>query len=162
MKIGIISDTHDNLPNLKTALEALKAEGVTRIFHCGDVCGPAVVRALSDFDLWIAQGNMDRHPGLIRAVESTFGRGHMAWMHKLTLDGYAAALLHGDNEEVLGDLVASGRYAYVFHGHTHRRRDQTLGRVRVINPGALGGTRWQARSFCVLDLATDEACFVKL
>ena len=47
-------------------------------------------------------------------------------------------------------------------GHTHRRRDQTIGRTRVINPGALGGVRWQRRSFCILDLATGEARFVKL
>ncbi len=162
MKIGLISDTHDDLRNLKAALEALRAEGVTKVFHCGDVCQPGTIRTLAGFDVWIAQGNMDRHLGLAQAVEETVGHGRLAWLHQPTLDGYPLAMTHGDNEEVLSSLIASGQYAYVFHGHTHRRRDQTVGRTRVINPGALGGMRWQSRSFCVLDLATGEACFVKL
>jgi predicted phosphodiesterase len=69
-------------------------------------------------------------------------------------------MIHGDSEEVLRGLVASGQYAYVIHGHTHRRRDQTVGRTRVINPGALGGTRHQEHSLCILDLRSGEARFV--
>lgn len=162
MKIGIISDTHDDLRNLEAALDILEAEGVTTILHCGDLCGLEVTRALAGFEGWIVQGNMDRHLGLAQAVEETLGPGRLAWLHQPTLDGSAVAVIHGDNEEVLGNLIAGGQYAYVFHGHTHRRRDQTVGRTRVINPGALGGRRWQSRSFCILDLTTGEARFVKL
>jgi putative phosphoesterase len=162
MKIGIVSDTHDDACNLQAALEALRAESVTRILHCGDVCGPGLIQALAGFDVWIAQGNMDRHPGLAQVAEETLGRGRLAWLHRLTLDGYAVAMIHGDNEEMLRNMITSGQYAYVLCGHTHRRRDQTIGRTRVINPGALGGVRWQQRSFCILDLATGETRFVKL
>jgi len=162
VKIGIISDTHDNLRNLKAALEVLQAEGVTRILHCGDVCGPGIIKMLSGFEVWVAQGNMDRHPVLAQAVEETLGRGRLARLHELTLDGYPVAMVHGDNEELLRSLITSGQYAYVLCGHTHRRRDQRVGRTRVINPGALGGVRWQQRSLCILDLTTGEARFVKL
>ncbi len=162
MQIAIISDTHDDAHNLEAALEVLRAEGVTTILHCGDVCGPGIIQALAGFDVWIARGNMDRHVGLAQAVEGRLGRGRLAWLHKLTLDGVPLAMIHGDDEEVLGNLITSGQYAYVFHGHTHRRRDRMVGRTRVINPGALGGTRKQRRSFCILDLATGEARFVKL
>jgi putative phosphoesterase len=160
MKIGIISDTHDNVHNLQVALETLRAENVTKILHCGDVCGPEIVRALEGFDVWIAQGNMDRHRGLTQAIEEVLGRARLAWLHKPTLNGYPMAMIHGDNEEVLGNLITSGTYAYVFHGHTHRRRDQTIGRTRVINPGALGSTRSRSRSFCVLDLSLGKVRFV--
>jgi len=162
MKIGIISDTHDHLRNLEAALDVLRVEKVMNILHCGDVCGTEVIRALAGFNLWIAQGNMDRHRGLTQMAKEMFGHTSLAWLHKPTLDGYAVAMVHGDNEEVLGNLITSGQYAYVFHGHTHRRRNQKMGRTRVINPGALGGTRWQSRSFCILDLATGEARFVEL
>jgi len=110
----------------------------------------------------VAQGNMDRHPVLAQAVEETLGRGRLARLHELTLDGYPVAMVHGDNEELLRSLITSGQYAYVLCGHTHRRRDQRVGRTRVINPGALGGVRWQQRSLCILDLTTGEARFVKL
>lgn len=162
MKIGIIADTHDDVGNLGVALEALRAEGVATILHCGDVCEPYVIRALAGFDVWIAQGNMDRDFKLAQAVEERLGHGRFAWLQKPTLDGYRVAMLHGENEEVLGNLIASGEYAYILYGHTHRRRDQTIGRTRVINPGALGGRQSERRSFCILDLATGETRFVEL
>ena len=162
MKIGIISDTHDDMQNLQVALDTLRAQNVMAVFHCGDVCGPKVIRALEGFDVWIAQGNMDRHKELAQAIEETLGRTRFAWLHKPTLDGYTLAIIHGDNEEVLGNLVTSGNHAYVFHGHTHHRRDQTIGRTRAINPGALGGTRKQCYSFCILDLATGNVRFIEL
>ncbi len=161
-KIGIISDTHDNLRNLEAALTVLRAEGVTQVFHCGDICSPATVRALAGFDLWVAQGNMDRSFGLAQAITDISGAGRFAWLHRLVLGGYPVAMLHGDNEEVLGNIISSGEYAYVLHGHTHRRRDQVLGRTHVINPGALGGTRHQSRSFCILDLETGQCRFVEV
>jgi putative phosphoesterase len=162
MKIGLISDTHDDVRNLETALAILRAEQVTKLLHCGDVCGPGVIRALADFDVWIAQGNMDRSLELAQAVQEAKGNGRMAWLHRLVLDGYSIAMVHGDNEEALGNLISSGDYKYVFYGHTHRRRDQTIGRTHVINPGALGGTRHQTRSFCILDLTTGEARCVEI
>jgi putative phosphoesterase len=162
MKIGIISDTHDNLHNLEAALEVLRAEEVTKILHCGDVCGPGIVQALTDFDVWIAQGNMDRHHGLAQTTKETLGPGRLAWLHKLTLNGYPVAMVHGDNEKVLGSIIASGQYAYVFYGHTHRRREHMIGRTHAINPGALGGMRRQSRSLCTLDLETDKVRFIEL
>ena len=162
MKIGIIADTHDDFQNLEAALEILEAEGVTRILHCGDVCGPQMVRPLVGFDVWISQGNMDRNLGLTEAVEGMLGNGRLAWLQRPSLNGYPLAIIHGDNDEALSNLITSGEYTYVFHGHTHRRQDRTVGRTRVINPGALGGRRWQSRSFCILDLATGEAHFVEI
>ncbi len=162
MKIGIISDTHDNLANLIAALDILRAEQVTNLLHCGDLCGPEIIRALAGLNVWIAQGNMDRRLKLSPVTEETSIRISLAWLQKPTLNGYPLAVIHGDNEEVLGNLITSGQHRYVFHGHTHRRRDQTVGHTRVINPGALGGTRKQSRSFCILDLTTGEARFVEL
>jgi putative phosphoesterase len=162
MKIGIISDTHDDVRNLQVALDRLRTQNIVTVFHCGDVCGPEVIQALEGFNVWVAQGNMDRHRRLAQAIEESLGRTRFAWLHEPTMNGHPLALIHGDNEEVLGNLVTSGNHAYVFHGHTHRRRDQMIGRTRVINPGALGGTRKQSYSFCVLDLATGNVRFVEL
>jgi putative phosphoesterase len=162
LKIGVIADTHDHTDNLKAALVTLHAEGVTTILHCGDVCGPHLVQMLAGFDVWIVQGNMDGDSKLTVAVEETFGAGRLAWLQRPTLDGTRVVMLHGDNEEALQNLIASGEYAYVLHGHTHKRRDQTVGRTRVINPGALGGRQPQRYSFCTLDLETGETRFFEV
>jgi hypothetical protein len=162
MRIGIVSDTHDDLRALERALDLLHDEDIATLLHCGDLCGPAVVEALSGFDTWIARGNMDRHSELEATAQETIGVSRLADRHHLTLDGHAAALVHGHREDELRRLINAGEHAYVFHGHTHRRRDQRIGPTRVINPGALGGMRWQQPSFCVLDLATGEIAFIKI
>ncbi|MBC7228392.1 MAG: YfcE family phosphodiesterase [Thermoflexales bacterium] len=158
MKIGILSDTHDNLEAVWKARDLFAAEGITTLLHCGDVCGPAVVEALDGFTVYFAQGNQERIPALREAVAALQG-GRLAVLHTLVLNGRSIALLHGDDRDTLCHLIASGMYAYVVHGHTHRRRDQRRGRVRVINPGALGGVRWETPSICTLDLDTDDVKF---
>ncbi len=160
MRIGIISDTHDDLDTLTAALQILRDEAVPLVLHCGDLCGPAVVEALSGFDLWISRGNLDHHPELDRTVLESQGSGRLAERHRLTLDGSAALMVHGHREGELRRLIRAGEYRYLFHGHTHRRRDERFGQTRVINPGALGGMRWQQRSFCTLDLREDQVRFI--
>ena len=162
MRIGIISDTHDEVRAMEDALGILEAEGTTVLLHCGDLCGPAAMAALSGFDAWVARGNMDRHSELEAAAQETIGSARFADHHRLTLDGQSAVLLHGHRQDELRELISAGEHAYVFHGHTHRRRDQRIGSTRVINPGALGGIRWRQRSFCILDLSTGEVTFIKI
>jgi hypothetical protein len=52
------------------------------------------------------------------------------------------------------DAIVSGRYDYIFTGHTHIPSDKKLGTTRVINPGAL----YQANphTIAVLDLETGK------
>lgn len=162
MRIGIISDTHDDVRNLKAARKILEEEGITMVLHCGDVVTPVVIDVLASLDVWIARGNMDHHPELEQAVAEVWGRRRLAESHRLTLDGHSAVLVHGHREGELRQLISAGEWAYVFHGHTHRRRDERFGQTRVINPGALGGMRWQQRSFCILDLKADEVTFIEM
>ena len=159
MKLGLISDTHDNLRHLEAALDILRAEEVTTLVHCGDLCGTAVIRALVELDVWIARGNMDRQTELGPAADALLGAGHLAWLQRPVFNGYALAAVHANDEDILRGLISSGRYTHVFHGHTHRRRDQMVGNVRVINPGALGTERTAQPSFCILDLASGDNRF---
>jgi len=162
MRIGLLYDTHDNLANARTAALIFAQEGVAQLLHCGDVCGPAVVEALGGFAVYFAAGNMDRVPALGLAVEALQGPGRLARCYSLVLHGFQVALLHGNDESLLRSLITSGAYAFVFHGHTHRRADRRVGSTRVINPGALGGKLVQSRSICILDLETGEARFVDI
>ena len=43
MKIGVMSDTHDNLSNTTTVLNTYRERGITTIVHCGDLTSPEMV-----------------------------------------------------------------------------------------------------------------------
>lgn len=156
-RLGLISDTHNHLQNVAFAVAHFQAEGVRIVLHAGDVTGAEVLRLLSPFDLYLAWGNVDRPDDLTCVMGADgFGLTHVAHLHSLSFDGRTIALLHGDESLQLAQVIRSGAYDYVIHGHTHRTRDERFGRTRVINPGALGGGGLHPKAFAVLDYATDD------
>ena len=48
MKIGVLSDSHDNVPMVKKAVELFNSEGVELVIHAGDFIAPFVVAAMGD------------------------------------------------------------------------------------------------------------------
>ncbi len=157
IKIGILSDTHNDSAAARRALQAFRRGGVHTLFHCGDLTGAAMVPHFIGFEVYFVRGNMDRHhvPALTTAMAAQAGAHWLGKGDEIELDGRRIAITHGDREEVL-DMLLFAEPDYLFTGHTHRRRDERIGPTRVINPGALGGIEHEARSICVLDLATDQ------
>lgn len=162
MKLGILSDTHNDTANTRRALELLRERGAERLIHCGDLTTPEIVELFDSWQVDIVTGNMDRAHRMLE--NAAFGLGTATFGDTFTaeIDGVRVAATHGHYEGLLDELIRSGLYAYVFHGHTHRRRDEQIGETRVINPGALGGTRRQSRSFAVLDTSSGQLEFVEL
>lgn len=163
MRIGILSDTHNNLGNLKRALEVFEGEGITTLIFLGDLTRADLVEAMRGFTVHYLIGNMEQDPGAIQAnlkainADNTAGLTYMG-----EYDGVRIAATHGHHEAKLEAFIQSGDYAFVFHGHTHKRRDETIGETRVINPGALGGMRRGHRSVCMVDTEKREVAFVKI
>jgi putative phosphoesterase len=157
MKIGILSDTHNDGNATLRALGAFRQRGVSTLFHCGDLTSTDMVAHFRGFEVYFVRGNMDRHH--VKALKAAIKAQPQAhWLGKgdeVALDGKRIAITHGDREDVLETLFYAGP-DYLLTGHTHRRRDERLGPTRVINPGALGGTNHEPRTICVLDLSTDQ------
>jgi putative phosphoesterase len=152
MRIGLISDTHNEQHKVKLALEKFRQHNVELILHAGDITSTATLKLFTDFDVWISRGNMDRDRQLAKIASQLFGPGRFATTHELQIDGATIALLHGDSWTQLESRIKSKRYNYVIHGHTHVPQDEKIGQTRVINPGALGHARWHAPTCAVLDL----------
>lgn len=123
--LGVISDTHGLLR--EEALEALR--GVDRIVHAGDVCGRAVVEALSLIArVDVVRGNNDRDP---------FGRSLPATLD-LEIEGVRVHVLHDRNEL---DPAAS-EADVVICGHSHRAAIESVGRTLYVDPGSAGPRRF--------------------
>ena len=163
MKIGLLSDTHNNTENLTEALKIPDRESIRVVIFCGDVVDAELLPLFAGLELHLVEGNVDHDPaGLRRAVErlgngSTFGLEYVA-----TFEGKRIAALHGHLTDRLIEAIHSGVHDYVIHGHTHRRRDERIGATRVINPGALGGIRYESCSLAILDLATDDLRVIEI
>ena len=165
MKIGVLSDTHNHLPETRRALAALMARGARHLVHCGDA-GDDVVDLLAATGLahgirtHLAIGNCD--PG--RDADARFAplpagieRGSVL---EFTLAGKRCAVLHGNHPGALQNAIASGTFDYVFTGHTHQPQDEQAGRTRILNPGSCARPRGGPPTVLLLDLATGEARWI--
>ncbi len=156
MKIGILSDTHDQRENLETALTVLRSQGISVLIHCGDLTSPGIAALFSGFRVIHVRGNGDTQPAaILQELRGANPDSVSLAVYKGRLGGKNLAAVHGHHPGSLEELTSSGAYDYIFHGHSHRRRDVRIGSSRVINPGALGGKKDEARSFCILDLESD-------
>lgn len=158
MRIGLISDTHNEHPRVQQGLEHFRQQQVSIVFHAGDVTDVSTLQLFAGFDVWLAKGNMDRDLRLRSTAQELFGAGRMAAVHHLSVAGAAVALLHGDDGAALESLIHSQIYTFVIHGHTHAPRDETIGATRVINPGALV----RIPTCAMLDLETGDLTWLEL
>lgn len=124
MRIGVISDTHDQLPEEVASLFA----GVDHILHAGDICTPGVLDRLAAIAPTTAvRGNNDFYLGDLPEVVAVELAGHRLWMiHDL-------ARLRAE--------PASDGVACVVSGHTHRTLNASHGGILYFNPGAAGPRR---------------------
>lgn len=160
MKIGIVSDTHDNLSNTIYCLEHLRNLGVTTLIHCGDLTRPDLPAYFEGFKVIYTFGNCDKLTGLIRAGVQTLSNNSVAAASfDGRIDDRRILVFHGDIEGQVMEAVRLRCYDYIIHGHTHLHSDLRQLKTRIINPGALGGVKRESRSFCVLDLETDDLVF---
>lgn len=168
MKIGIISDTHDQVHHVMHAVEIFKGENVGKVYHLGDWCSPFVpglfkVLNCEVISIW---GNNDadiyklitNKPGNVEFKDRFFTE---------TLEGKKIALFHGDPEALVQSLVASRVYDIVLRGHNHIAEIQQQGSTTIINPGNLVGPfgdkqQWTPPSIAIYDFATNQARIIEL
>ncbi|MGH2620601.1 MAG: metallophosphoesterase family protein [Anaerolineales bacterium] len=163
MKVGVLSDTHDDEGNLKLALADYRQQGITQLIHCGDLIGPEIVGQLEGFQVIYVDGNMDRESGeIFRTLREVDPHSVVLPTFEGELAGISIAVTHGDDPAELNRVIRSGIHRFVFTGHTHRRLDETIGPTRVFNPGALGGLQFESRSYSVVDLASSEVEVIEL
>jgi putative phosphoesterase len=162
MKLGILSDTHNDVDNTEWALDILRERGAERLIHCGDLTTPRIVALFDGWRVDFVFGNMDKKRGSLEEAVDALPSASIGEVFEADLDGTRIAAYHGHDEDRLYGLIYQGGYDVVLHGHTHRRRDDRVMGTRVINPGALGGTRHERRSLCVLDLGNGDLEVVKL
>lgn len=137
MRLGILSDTHDELARTVLAVRMLRDAGADALVHCGDLTGPPIVEALAVLPSWFVFGNHDADavPALRRAAEE-FGPVCLGWGGAIELGGRWVGVAHGHmTTDVRRVLAASPDF--LLSGHSHEPSDAVVGGVRRINPGAL-------------------------
>jgi putative phosphoesterase len=150
MLIAVVSDSHSNYPAIESACELLRARPVEHVFHCGDISDVRAAEMLAGFPTSFVFGNGEvDEQGLCAAIER---RGNRCYgeFGELTLAGRTIAFLHGHRRHPFRDAEQSGRYDFLFYGHSHVAEQHHTGPTLVVNPGAL--YRARTKSIALVDL----------
>lgn len=169
MKITIISDTHDNVANLKKAVTVIKAEKIKIIIHCGDIFKPETIKeGLKDFDGKIHLIFSPADASFSGIPEDSFQQLSSVKVFEefgeITIDRKKIAFCHFP--EIARQLAFSQKYNMVFYGHTHKPWEEMIdtphqnkfGRrqeTRLVNPGNLAGIFYKP-TFAIYDTKTDK------
>ena len=118
MKIAVLSDTHDSLPDAVRQQLA----GADEIWHLGDITDTATLLSLVYLHkpLHVVRGNCDMSAQLPPMIE-------------LEREGLRFHLTHIPPDAFPVDCDV------LLHGHTHVPRNEIINGIRILNPGAVGG-----------------------
>lgn len=141
MHIAIISDIHDSIENLTWAIaEITQRNTVTHAFLLGDYCSPFIITKFLDLHTPITAvwGNNDLDKQQI--LQNAHKHEHLFVFAKhefdsITIDDKKYFITH--YPELAENAAKSKEYDAVFHGHTHRIKNEKIGEVPIINPGKL-------------------------
>jgi hypothetical protein len=165
MLVGLISDTHDNLPMVEKAIKRLNEEKVGLVLHAGDYVAPFVVPKFKDLQAKLIGvfGNNDGDHELLKKRfsenKNSEIRGSFA---EVKVDNLKIALLHGSEEELLGALIESESFDVIVHGHMHKADVYRKGKTLIVNPGEVCGYLTGKSTIALLDTVKSEARLIEL
>lgn len=165
MIVGIISDTHDNLPLVDKAVKKLNGEGVTLVLHAGDYVAPFVIPKFKELKAKIVGvlGNNDGDRELLKKRAAEHGnmelRGNFA---EIQAGNVKIALIHGHEDELLKALINSQSFEVVVHGHTHMAEIYRKGSTLVVNPGEVCSYITGKSTIALLDTERLESKIIEL
>ncbi len=141
MKIAIISDTHDNVLNLEKAIEWMNNKNISQIIHCGDLCAPATLKEVLapkfKGTIHMVFGNGDDADLILQVAEQFKHVKYYNNVGEIEIDKHKIAFVHFPKEAK--ELAQSGKYDFVFYGHTHKPWIEKMGKTEILNPGTLAG-----------------------
>ena len=157
MRIAILSDIHDHIRHLSTALSQLT--DVDALLCCGDLCSPFIVVQLGEQcakPIHIVFGNND---GDHFRITQQAGRFPQVTLHgefaDLSLGGKRIAINHFP--EIARPVAASGRYDLVCYGHDHTFHTSRDGQTLLVNPGEVFGGLTGSATYVVYDTDRHDA-----
>ena len=159
MFIGIMSDTHDNLPLVKKAIEVFNTRDVQHLIHAGDYTSPFTLKLFRDLKCEYT-GIFGNNDGDKLLLQERAGGRIRPQPHVFTLYGRKIVVMH--EHHVIEALAESGHFDLVVYGHTHEADIRKVGSTLVVNPGEVGTWLYGKSSIAIADLEKMNAKLIHL
>jgi uncharacterized protein len=149
MKIGIISDTHDNIPKIQEAVNIFNMREVGLVIHGGDYVAPFALNPLEKLKCEYV-GIFGNNDGEKLGLTKKSGDRIKIPPRLLDISEKKILILHEPNE--LDALIKNQTYDIIVYGHTHNHVIENHGKTIVINPGECCGWLTGKSTIAIVDL----------
>ena len=160
MRIGVVSDTHNNLANVREIVALFNAAGVDRVVHTGDITKAKTLDVLAELDapLHGVFGNNDVERDALDASIRAHGFAFSEPPLEVVWAGRRIVVVHDPRD--LYELPADA-HDIALHGHTHMYRNERVNGALVFNPGECAGHMKGYNAVGVVDLARLDTALLK-
>jgi len=165
MKIGVISDIHDNAHNIVQALEEISKKDVEQIYFLGDFVGAGISKILinSSIPVYAIWGNNDGDRHMITKFSLEEGSN-------LTVGFDTYDVVEVDNRKIFlthypliaNAMAKSKEFDAVFYGHNHLKNKERIEDCLVLNPGEVGAYKTGMGSYAIYDTETNDAEIIEI
>lgn len=172
VKIGVISDTHDDIENTEKAINIFNSMKVDYVFHAGDYIYPGIISLFKKLDketkFYGVRGNNDGElTGITKQFDENKNAIFLNEFGTLSISSKKIGIYHGTNPDLSASLVESQLFDILILGHTHIKRIEKMGKTLVLNPGALNRNFFSKKtddypSVIIYDEKTKLAEFIKI
>ena len=158
MKIGVVSDTHNNLRNIEIIINLFNDEKVSIVIHTGDITNANTLEQFSKLnsELIGVYGNNDRNESGLKEVAQKNNFKFQEPPRRLNLFDREIVVFH-EPDNIDQFLSENKLIQVVLYGHTHRYENNTKNGVLYFNPGESAGMQKGSNAIGVLDLKNLEA-----
>ena len=141
MLVGVVSDTHNNIKNIKKIISLFNEEQVDLVIHTGDISKASTLKIFSNLNSPLVGvfGNNDRIEEGLKEVCEVYDFNFQEPPLSLTLENKKVAVFH-EPELIEGYIKDNQDIDLILHGHTHRYKEEQVGDIIYFNPGESAGS----------------------
>ncbi len=140
MKIGVVSDTHNNIANVKKIINIFNYNRVEYVIHTGDITNTKTLEQFSSLraNLIGVFGNNDREETGLQDKAKELGFQFLEPPSTIKLNDREIAIFH-EPEPIEDYIKNNSSVDLILHGHTHRYREESFNEIKIFNPGESAG-----------------------
>ncbi len=161
MLIGIMADSHDNLPKIEEAINFFNQQKVELVLHAGDFIAPFAGEKLKNLKAPFIGvfGNNDGEKEGLKAKINTFGGEIHPPPFSFNFKGKNILLLH-DPAKLKCTKISD--FDLIVYGHTHKEEIRKEKNTLLVNPGECGGWLTGKSSVGLVDLINMQVDIVEI
>lgn len=163
-KLAIISDIHDNIPNLQKVINIINKEQINYLICTGDVQSIEAWQIIDNLKIpvYAVLGNVDQEMFGFQKLSSTLKNIKLFDnLGEVELENKKIIFNHYPDIVKNAVIAHPNSYDLALYGHSHQPWEEKYKNTKILNPGNVGNFRFSP-TFAIMDLKTLKAKLILL